>query len=155
MRNGNSPRIKPIIAVGDMAKALGHSRARFYQLQRQQIYPMPLYDIRTKRPFYDARLQKICHEVRETGIGCNGQYILFYSPRKTTTTSSQRGGRSKVQKREIPAEHQELVETLNQMGVEVTGEEVSEVVGKLYPDGLEKDMGVVVREVFCHFRKSM
>jgi hypothetical protein len=156
MRNGNQAKIKPIISVGDMAKILGHSRARFYQLQRQQIYPMPLYDIRTKRPFYDARLQKICHDVRETGIGCNGQYILFYSPRKTSATKVQKSSGSMVQKKEISAEYQELVDTLNQMGVEVSGEQVSEAVGKLYPDGLQKkDMGVVVREVFCHFRKSM
>lgn len=137
MRNGND-KIKPVISVGDMAKALGHSRARFYQLQRQQIYPMPLYDTRTKRPFYDARLQKICHEIRETGIGLNGQYILFYSPRKTSATKVQKSSGSMVQKKEIPAEYQELVDTLNQMGVEVSGEQVSEVVGKLYPDGLQK-----------------
>lgn len=154
MRNGKQAKIRPIISVGNMAEALDHSRARFWQLQRQQIYPMPLHDIRTKRPFYDARLQKICHEVRETGIGCNGQYILFYAPRKKPAQS--RAKSMAPQQTATPPEHQELAETLNQMGLEVSGEQVSEAVGKLYPDGLEtKDMGVVVREVFCHIRKSM
>ncbi len=154
MRNGKQAKIKPIISVGNMAEALGHSRARFWQLQKQNIYPPALHDIRTKRPFYDARLQKICHEVRETGIGCNGQYILFYAPRQKPTQSR---AKSKAPQRATPPEHQELVETLNQMGVEVSGEQVSEAVETLYPDGgLEnKDMGVVVREVFCHIRKSM
>ncbi len=152
MRNGRQPKIRPIISVGDMAEALGHSRARFWQLQRQQIYPMPLHDIRTKRPFYDARLQKICHDVRETGIGCNGQYILFYAPRKKPAQSR---AKLKAPQRATPPEHQELAETLNQMGLEVSGEQVSEAVETLYPDGLEKDMGVVVREVFCHIRKTM
>ena len=155
MRN-NKNKIKPIISIGEMAKALGHSRARFYQLQNQKIYPMPLYDIRTKRPFFDARLQNTCQEVRETGIGYNGQFILFYSPRKTSTTKVQRSCRAKGQSKDIPAEQQELVDTLNQMGVEVSGEQIFEVVEKLYPDGLEnKNMGLVVREIFCHFRKSM
>jgi hypothetical protein len=153
MRNGRTAKIRPIISIGDMAKALDHSRARFYQLQQQQIYPMPLYDIRTRRPFYDIRLQKICHEVRETGIGCNGQYILFYAPRQKPTQSR---ARSKAPQRTTPPEHQELADTLSQMGLEISGEQVSEVVEKLYPDGLEKkDMGLVVREVFCHIRKSM
>ena len=153
MRNGKQTKIRPIISVGDMAKALGHSRARFYQLQRQQIYPLPLYDIRTKRPFYDARLQKICHEIRETGIGMNGQYILFYAPRQKPT---QGRIKSKETQKTTPTEHQELIETLNQMGLEVSGEQVSEIVEELYPDGLEnKDMGVAVREIFCHIRKSV
>ena len=82
--------------------------------------------------------------------------VHFYSAVYTSTTTTQKGSRSKVQKRGIPNEHQELVDTLSQMGVEVSGEQVSGVVEKLYPDGLEKkDMGVVVREVFCHIRKSM
>ena len=153
MRNGKQTKIRPIISVGDMADALGHSRARFYQLQRQQIYPLPLYDIRTKRPFYDARLQKMCHEIRETGIGMNGQYILFYAPRQKPT---QRRTSSKDTQKTTPTEHQELIETLSQMGLEVSGEQVSEIVEELYPDGLEnKDMGVVVREIFCHIRKSV
>ena len=154
MGNGKH-KIKPVMSVGDMAKALGHSRARFWQLQKQQIYPPALYDIRTKRPYFDARLQKICHEVRETGIGCNGDFILFYSPRKTPSAKPQKSHRPDAQNKEIPAEHQELVDTLNQMGVEVTGEQVSEAVQKLYPDGLKKDMGVVLREIYCHFRKPV
>lgn len=155
MRNGKH-RIKPIMSVGEMAQSLGHSRARFWQLQKQNIYPLAIYDVRTKRPFFDARLQRICYEVRETGIGCNGQFILFYSPRRTFTTKTQRSCVEKTRKKEIPAEHQELVDTLTQMGMEVSGEQVSEVVQKIYPDGLDnRDMGVVVREVFCHFRKSI
>jgi hypothetical protein len=126
MRNGKQANIKPIISIGDLAKALNHSRARFYQLQKEMIYPPPLYDIRTKRPFYDAHLQQICHEVRETGIGFNGRYILFYSPRKNDPNKPTRKTKSDVKNRE-------LVMTLNNMDLNVNHGEVAEAVKELYP----------------------
>ena len=80
--------------------------------------------------------------------------MLFYAPRQKPTQS--RAKSKPLQKTATLPVHQELAETLTQMGLEISGEQVSEVVEKLYPDGLEKkDMGVVVREVFCHIRKSM
>lgn len=51
--------LKPMVSVGEMAEILRHSRARFYQLQGT-IYPYPIYDIKTKRPFYSTELQQIC-----------------------------------------------------------------------------------------------
>ena len=107
--------IKQIISIGDMAKALGHSRARFYQLQKEMIYPPPIYDIRTKRPFYDANLQQICHEIRATGISFTGRYILFYSPRKNNPDRPKRKSNSK---------NRELVMTLNNMDLNVNHGEV-------------------------------
>jgi hypothetical protein len=146
MRNGKQANIKPIISIGDLAKALNHSRARFYQLQKEMIYPPPLYDIRTKRPFYDAHLQQICHEVRETGIGFNGRYILFYSPRKNDPNKPTRKTKSDVKNRE-------LVMTLNNMDLNVNHGEVAEAVKELYPKGFEEqDTGAVIRDLFRFFK---
>jgi len=153
MKNGKQTKIRPIISVGDMAKALDHSRARFYQLQKENIYPPPIYDIQTKRPFYDAHLQKVCHEIRETGIGWNGRYILFYSQRKNICENSPKS--SALRKSKINSEHQELAQTLKQMGLDVSGSQVSQAVQELYPKGIEnnEDTGIVIRELFCRFKK--
>ena len=142
-------KIKPIVPIGDMAKALGHSRARFYQLQKAMIYPPPIYDIRTKRPFYDAHLQQICHEVRATGIGWNGRYILFYSPRKNNPDRP-------IRRTKTDSKNREFVMTLNNMGLSVNHGEVAEAVKELYPKGFdEKDTGTVIRKLFTHFKKGM
>ena len=82
MNNKKMSNLKPIISVTEMARNLNLSRARFYQLLEQGIFPQPIYDLRTKRPIYNIELQQSCFQVRETGIGANNQYILFYSPRK-------------------------------------------------------------------------
>jgi len=146
MNKQKMSKIKPIISIGDMAKALGHSRARFYQLQKAMVYPPPLYDIRTRRPFYDAHLQQICHEIRASGIGFNGRYILFYSPRKNNSDKPTRKTDSK---------NRELVMTLNNMGLSVNHGEVAQAVKELYPQGFEsQDTGVVIRELFRFFKKG-
>ena len=126
------------------------SRARFYQLQKEGIFPQSLYDIRTRRPFFDVRLQEICHEVRQTGIGFNGQYILFYSPRKNN------GDKPTKRKARSNSQYSELVATLNNMDLHVNHGEVAEAVEQLYPKGFgEQDMGVVIRELFRFLKTRM
>ncbi len=144
---------KAVCSVTEMAQSIGLSRARFYQLQRENIFPHPLYDIRTRRPFFDVTLQEMCHEVRETGIGCNGNYILFYSPRKNISGSSQKGSGLKS-RRGRNSQYSELVDTLGQMGLDVAPDQVQEAVAARYPDGIEnEDQGVVIREIFRFLKK--
>jgi hypothetical protein len=144
MNNKKMPVLKPIISVTEMAKILNLSRARFYQLLVQGIFPQPIYDIRTHRPLYDARLQVACLGVRETGIGANNQYILFYSPRKKETKA-----RISKPTKKINALHAEFAETLNSMGLSCSAKNVSTAISELYPDGVgDVDHGVVIRDLF-------
>lgn len=146
MNNKKNYNPKRMISVGEMAEILGHSRARFYQLQGT-IYPYPIYDIKTRRPFYDLELQQICQEIRETGMGWNGQNIMFYAPRNTSITSR------RSSKFKNHSEYQELTDTLNNMGLNITEKQVKEAVQKLYPQGNEKEeAGVVIRELFRFFK---
>ena len=80
-KNTSSENLKAVCSVSEMAQLVGLSRSRFYQLQKQGVFPHPLYDIATKRPFYPQHLQKRCLEIRNTGIGDNSQRILFYTQR--------------------------------------------------------------------------
>ena len=46
---------KAVVSVAEMARMVGLSRARFYQLVNEGVFPPPLYRIDTKRPFFNAR----------------------------------------------------------------------------------------------------
>jgi len=132
-----------------MAAALDLSRARFYQLLDSGILPQPIYDIRTRRPYYDLELQEQCLRVKATGVGINGQYVLFYAPRKKAQDGPQRPAKKKTTK------HQDLIETLDAMGLEVSEEQVELALKSLYPQGMNgQDQGLVVREVFRFLKKT-
>ena len=145
MRKNSLSHIKPIISVGAMAQALGHSRARFYQLMGT-AYPYPIYDLRNRRPFYNAEMQEQCHDIRSNGIGWDGNYILSYSPRKQARVSDSK--RSKTDPIIT-----EMTETLQTMGLEVSPKQVQKAISHLYPDGFDnEDQGVVIRELFRHLK---
>jgi len=136
---------KAIISVTDMAKSVGLSRARFYQLVKQGIFPQAIYSTRTRRPFYNQALQEECVQIRQTGIGHNSEYILFYSPRHNNPGKK----KSPDKKSTSSSQYAEIVETLNTMGLSASHTQVEQVIRELYPNGVEDmEMGVVVREVY-------
>ena len=124
------------------------SRARFYQLLEQGFFPKPLYDDRSKRPYYDLALQQKCLECRQSGIGFDGSYMLFYSPRKSATVSH-------LRKKKVDPMVKELTETLQEMGLETTVKQVEQVLIEIYPEGVgEQDQGVVIRELFRYLKSN-
>ena len=137
--------LKAVCSVTELTKKLGLSRARFYQLQKMGVFPMPIYCTRTKRPFYPLELQQKCIDIRKTGIGHNGQATIFYASRKNIP-----------QKSPSPLDHQyeELADLLSQMGLNVTCNKVRKAVKALYPGGLAQcpDEGMVIRDLFRYFR---
>jgi hypothetical protein len=139
---------KQIVSISDMAQICQMSRARFYQLLEQGFFPKPKYDERSKRPYYDLALQEKCIECRQSGIGVNGSFMLFYSPRKSENVSHGR-------KKKVDPITQELGEMLESMGIETAFEEVQKALDKLYPDGTEGiDQGLVTRELYRYFKQK-
>ena len=134
--------LKCICTVSELAKKLGLSRARFYQLQGTGVFPKPVYCIRTKRPFYPLDLQQKCVEIRKTGMGHNGQPVIFYR-------SSGKSRKSQCQ------EYEELADILNQMGLTVNPNQVKSAVENLYPDKLAQHQvkGTVIRDLFRYFQR--
>ena len=140
---------KQIISMTEMSKILNMSRARFYQLLQTGFFPKPLKDDRSKRPYYDLALQQKCLECKQSGIGIDGSFMLFYSPRKNGTRSF-----IKKKKHQDPVS-QELTDILNSMGVEIAFNEVMKALNKLYPDGTEGiDQGLVTRELYRYFKQK-
>lgn len=149
MNVNKESKLKPIISIRELCEMLQLSRSRYYQLVDSGFLPKPLIDERSKRPYYDIPLQQKCLEARETGIGVNGSYLLFYSPRKTESVSH-----SKKRKKVDPV-LKELGEILEGMGVETAFDEVQKALQKLYPEGTGKvDQGLVVRELYRFFKQK-
>jgi len=141
---------KVICSVSEMAKSLELSRARFYQLIQAGVLPTPIYDLRTKRPFYNLEGQEKCLEVRSTGLGVNGQYVLFYAPRRKPQNCPGKKKQKKLTR------HPDLVETLNLMGLDASDEQMEEAIRTLYPQGTNgQDPGVVIREIFRFLKKGV
>jgi len=139
---------KTICSVSAMAKSLGLSRARFYQLLKEGIFPQPVYDVRTRRPLYDSKLQELCRQIRQSGIGNNGQYVLFYSQRQNHNV------KPAVKKKSVKINYTEITDALLQMDLKISENDIEKVLPELFPEGYEnKEMGVIIRDLYRYFKK--
>jgi hypothetical protein len=147
-----SDETKAVVTVSEMARMVGLSRARFYQLQKAGVFPPPVYDVATHRPVYPEELQKVCLEVRRRNFGVNGRAVLFYARRAPITTPPAKP------KKETPKppknEHADLIDALHGLGLaSATTAQVGAAVRELFPRGTA---GVaeaeVVRAVFVRLR---
>ena len=135
---------KPIVSVNEICQMIGLSRSRFYQLLESGFFPKPKYDERSNRPYFDATLQKTILESRNSGIGVDGSYMLFYSLRK-------KEGHSKktIKCNKTNSISKEFAETLGSMGLNCSEKDVSAALSELYPDGTEGiDQGLIIRELY-------
>lgn len=137
--------LNSVCSVSEMAGTLGLSRARFYQCLKTGVFPMPVYCIRTRRPFYSLDMQTRCMEIRRTGIGFNGQPVLFNKTRQKDNSPSQ-----------IDRKYKELASMLKGMGLKVTPVKVKDALAVLYPHGLANgsDEALVMRDIFRYFSKD-
>ena len=142
------------VSVTQMAKMVGLSRQRFWQLATEGVFLMPLYDVKTRRPFYDEQMQETNLKVRQTNYGLNNRPILFYS-RRTPIEPKQDKPQSKrsISPKETP-KHTSLVEGLKQLGMaSVTSTQVESALQKLYPNGQPENEGEVLRTIFIHLMR--
>jgi len=126
------------------------SKSRFYTLIQAGIFPQPVRHASCKRPVFDADLQQKCLDIRQSGIGHNGNPVLFNRKRRKPTQP-----KARQDQQPMTEEQAELVEALKSLGLTVSGEEVQAVVRELYPDGWKGiDEGEVVRRVFLKLREG-
>jgi hypothetical protein len=143
---------KAVVTVSEMARMVGLSRARFYQLQKAGVFPMPVYDVATRRPIYDEELQKVCLEVRHRNCGINGKPILFYSRRIPIVPTKPRKATAKPPKNE----YGDLIDSLQALGLSsVTAVQVAAAIKETFPQGTEGvDEAEVIRAVYLHLRRK-
>lgn len=105
-----------IYTVTQVARKLRLSRARFYQLMNDGVFPPPAYCPWTRKPMYPSRLLEACIRTRNTGIGFNGQAVRFYAPRRTQNPDS---------------EHTRIAAILREIGVAATPAQVKAALRRI------------------------
>jgi len=142
------------ISITQMAAMCSLSRARFYQLIGT-TFPWPIYDVATRRPFYDEELQAVCLEVRKRNCGIDGKPLLFYSRRVPTTVAKPQRSVTKRSSAKPTNNHAGLIAGLTALGFEATTAQVESAVNTLYPNGFAGvAQGEVLRTVFLHLRRQ-
>jgi hypothetical protein len=150
--SGSQPSSKGFVTVSEMAEMCQLSRSRFYSLIEAGVFPRPVQLQSSKRPIYDRNLQEKCLEIRQTGIGVNGQPVLFN--RKPRKAGAEKAQRKHAQGK--ASDYAGLVEALKGLGLNTNVQAVTEALTALFPTGYaDLDQGDVIRKVFLHLQRGM
>ena len=144
---------KAAVTVAEMARMVGLSRARFYQLMGS-AFPVPSRDEQTKRPSYTEEQQRVCLEVRRRNCGIDGKPVLFYA-RRFDHVPVKPMPRTKP-KTKSTEQHGDIVASLRSLGMaSVTSRDVQSAIKVLFPAGIkETPPGEVIRAVFLHLKRQ-
>jgi len=145
---------KAAISIADMARMVGLSRARFYQLMGT-TFPWPVYSLSNRRPFYDELLQALCLEVRRRNCGVDGKPVMFYAKRISTTVPV-RKPRTVTPPPKVNAGYDGILDGLRSLGLTMaTRPQVTVAVKELFPEGVENvPRGQVLRAIFLRLKRQ-
>jgi len=129
-----------VCSVSEMARRLGLSRARFYQLVNRGVFPPPVRS-NTHRPFYSLDLQQQCLAIRKTRVGFNGLPVLFNRSRRRSRGKS-------------AGQYEGLVAALVNMGLKANMKTVRQAIRVLYPAGPTESQDEILRNLFRHFTED-
>ncbi len=155
----NPSSFRAFVSLSELAEdVLGLSRARLYELIERGAMPQPIYCLRSRRPLFDADLQRMALAVRQTGVGIDGSAVIFYRretrPQTTAPASTPARARRRASVQQSNR-HAELVSSLQALGVAQADEHsVASAVAECFPNGLDgqQDAGVL-RALFRHLRR--
>jgi predicted DNA-binding transcriptional regulator AlpA len=135
--------LKAAVSVSEVCRQLGMSRSQFYLHVSRGTFHAPLRLPSNQRPYFTASMLEDIVKARETGVGVNGEYVLFYD-------------RQAALKSETKQDHSTLIEGLKNLGlVGVTSQQIEAALSFCFPKGShghgESD---VLRTVFRHLKRS-
>jgi len=139
--------LKAAMSVSSMCRLLKMSRSQFYWHVKRGTFHAPLYLASNKRPYFTAALVEDNLKARETGVGVNNEYVIFYE--RLPTTNRSEGKKEK-------ADHSSLLEGLKRAGLEgVKPQQVNQALAVCYPKGTTgHDENAVLTVVFRHLKRS-
>ena len=156
----NQEPLKEVVTVTEMARLCRLSRARFYQLTREGVFPTPSRNEQTGRPFFDREQQERCLLIRRVNKGANGKAVIFYGCRLEAPPPPPKRKQlpiSRSPKRQ--ARHDpvltELRHGLTQLGMNnLTDVDIRQALTKAYPDGhRDVDSAELLRAVFGELQR--
>ena len=139
-------RPKAAVSVTTMARTVSMSRSRFYDYIKRGVFPWPLYSLATRRPFFSGGMQSEILAVRQTGIGANGEFVLFYERREDVHEVKPQSNRRRSTENHL--------ESLRSLGLTtITQAQVEAEMAKLFPGGITGIEGAaVIRTLYRHLR---
>jgi hypothetical protein len=148
-------RTKEIVTVAEMARMVGLSRTRFYQLIGS-AFPWPIYNCKTRRPSFTEAMQEVCLDVRRRNCGIDGRAVLFYARPFPATIQPKPKPRATKPSNKPSEQMVELVEGLRCLGLTtVNASQVEAAVREVYLKGVDGvDAGTVLRAVFLHIKRQ-
>ena len=147
--------LKSAVSVTEMARMVGLSRARFYQLVKRGTFPAAEQDLASKRPCYFEEQQRLILDARRRNCGVDGKPILFYS-RRNDVGQKRKASRPTISKvKEVVKKYTDLIDGLAALNVTATISQIEPLLKELFPDGIEgKDPGEVIRAVFLRIQRQ-
>lgn len=138
--------LKAAVSVAQMCRLLNMSRSQFYVHVKKGTFHAPLRLASNDRPYFTASMVEDNLRVRETGVGVNGEYVIFYERQATSTKPS-------TTKK---ADHSSLLDGLRSLGLStVTTDQVEAALAACFPKGTSgQDESNVLRTVFRHLKRS-
>jgi hypothetical protein len=150
-----SNQAKAVVSVSEMARMVGLSRARFYQLIGT-TFPWPLYDVASHRPFFNQELQQVCQEVRQHNCGIDGVPLLFYTRRPQAPTTPKKRKPLRLDKKPAEDKHTDLIDGIKGLGLMVTAAQVASAIKESFPNGVAGlERAEVMRAVFLHLNRHI
>ena len=141
--------LKHAVTIAEMARMVGLSRSRFYQLIGKAM-PEPNRD-EAGRPYYTEEQQRTILEVRRRNCGIDGKPVLFYAPRNSIPASSPK----RPSKKQGSDHHAEIVDGVRALGLTVSMAQVDQAIKELFPAGLGGvDPGEAIRQVFLSIKRK-
>ena len=153
--NSREPDIPPFVNVSTMGKLLGLSRSRLYQLIEQGVLLQPVYLVSNRRPVYTKEMAVRNLEVRHSNVGVNGEIVMFYSARTSTTSpKAQKTTQKVVEQPTSPNNYADIIEALESLGMEsISASQVESAIQQCFPGGAENvTEDDILREVFRHLK---
>ena len=144
---------KAFLSCAEVARRLGLSRQRFWQLRKDGVFPQPQQDEETGRPYYTEEQLELCLDLRKRNVGMNGQVVLFYTPRPTVAVSKP-SPKKKAKPKE--SKHASTIRALAAFGLTgATDAQIDEAIAELFPIGKEEvERGELVRAIFLHLQRK-
>lgn len=136
--------MKAAVSVSSVCRLLQMSRSQFYFHVRRGTFSTPLRLPSNNRPYYTASMVEDIIKARETGIGVNGEFVLFYDRQP------------KAEVKDAKPDHTGLLEGLAALGLNsVTTAQVEAALAFCFPKGTNgQDEANVLRTVFRHLKRS-
>lgn len=135
--------LKAAVSVSAVCRQLGMSRSQFYLHVSRGTFHAPLRLPSNQRPYYTASMVEDIVKARETGVGVNGEYVLFYD-------------RQPIQNSGASQDHSSLMEGLKNLGlVGLTQQQIEAALAHCFPRGRQgHDESDILRTVFRHLKRS-